>query len=149
MSKDSEKPWTEDYEEKRPPIEYLAGFVDDELSASDREMVQAWLDRHPEDAALVQAHRNLLRLWRETAPAAPSEKVWHEVLEQIVDQGSRIGVGTSQNPDTGAGVSGSSQRGRGRWMGAASLAAAAAAVVVLALFVPHKEQRPLLPKDDL
>jgi anti-sigma-K factor RskA len=112
-------------------------------------MVQAWLDRHPDDAALVQGHRNLLRLWRETAPVEPSEKVWRDVLEQIAGQGSRIEVATPQSTGASADVSGSSWRGHGRWVGTALLAAAAAAAVVLVLFAPHKERIPLLPEEGL
>jgi hypothetical protein len=130
MSRDIEKTWPED--SKRPPIEYLAAFLDDELSAGDREMVQAWLDRHPEDAALVQAHRDLIRLWRDTAPTMPSEKVWNEVLGRIAAQGLKI--------DAPAPRSLESRLGRRIRIGI--LVAAAAAVLILALFPPRKQQRP-------
>ena len=83
MSGDSENPLLGRHPGQRPPIELLAAFLDGELTADDRQLVQDWLATHPEEAALVQAHRNLLRVWREAAPPEPGEKAWREVLAQI------------------------------------------------------------------
>jgi anti-sigma factor RsiW len=129
MNPESEKPRPDRLADERPPIECLAAFLDGELSAEAWARVQDWLTNHPEDAALVEAHRNLLRRWRETAPPEPSETTWREVLAQI-DRGLKIEAGGSRTKDLG----------RGRWIRVGLLGAAAAAAAILALIVPSRDQ---------
>ena len=125
----------EDFENSIPPrdptgpsIEELTAFLDGELGPDDWTRVQDWLANHPEDATLVEDHRNLLRFWRETTPADPSEKAWGEVF-------ARIEAGTRQ---AGAHVRTSLRRGRRIRVGL--LGAAAAAAVILAIVAPWRER---------
>ena len=64
MNQDYEDPMPARLSDQRPPIEYFAAFLDGELPTDDWARVQDWLANHPEDAALVDAHRNLVRCWR-------------------------------------------------------------------------------------
>jgi len=140
MNQDYEDPMPARLPDQRPPIEYFAAFLDGELSTDDWARVQDWLANHAEDAALVDAHRNLVRCWRETAPAEPSEKIWREMLAQIEgrelkteDRGSRTG---DRNARPGVDAP------RGRWIRVGLLGAAAAAAVILALLIPRRHQGP-------
>jgi hypothetical protein len=146
MSSDSENPLPGLPPGQRPPIELLAAFLDGELTADDRQMIQDWLTCHPEEAELVQTHRNLLRFWRESAPPEPEEKAWREVLAHIES------CGTSRTYDRNTHAGGvvrsstldsrSSAPSRSRWIRTGLLALAAAAAVILAVFNPHKEPPP-------
>jgi len=145
MNQDSENLLPAPFPDQRPPIEYFAAFVDGELSTDDWARVQDWLANHPEDAALVDAHRNLVRCWRETAPAEPSEKIWREMLAQIEgrelkteDRGSRTG---DRNARPGVDAP------RRRWIRIGLLGGVAAAALILALVVPGRDQEDKTPSD--
>jgi hypothetical protein len=124
----------EDFESPVPPrdptgpsIEELTAFLDGELSPEDWTRVQDWLASHPDDAALVQDHRDFLGLWRETTPAEPSEKAWGEAFARIDAQSHQAGVNVR-----------TSLR-RGRRIRVGLLGAAAAAAVILAIIAPWRE----------
>jgi hypothetical protein len=139
MSNDSENPLLGPHPSQRPPIELLAAFLDGELTADDRQIVQDWLVAHPEEAELVQAHRNLLRFWRQTAPPEPGERAWREVLAQIESCGAARIVDHNAHVRLSRVDSRSTRPSRSRWIRAGLLALAAAAVVLLAVFGPRKE----------
>jgi hypothetical protein len=147
MSCDSENPLLGRHPGQRPPIELLAAFLDGELSADDRQHVQDWLAIHPEEAELLQAHRNLLRVWRQAAPPEPSEKAWREVLAQIEHPGTLRIADRNTHADGRSSTfdSRSSRPSRSRWIRSGLLALAAAAAVLLAVLGPRKEVPPPRP----
>jgi hypothetical protein len=151
MSSDSKDSLWERLPGQRPPIEFLAAFLDGELSADDRQFVQNWLAAHPEEAEVVQTHRNLLRFWREAAPPEPAEKAWREVLAQIESCGTPgMGVQRTHGADVVRSSSLDSRFSaptRSRWIRVGLLALAAAAAVLLAVFGSRKELPP--PADPL
>src|SRR5439155_11335577 len=121
----------------------LAAFLDGELSADDRRRVQDWLATHPEEAALVQAHRNLLRVWREAAPPEPGEKAWREVLAQIEIPGAlRIARNTHADGRSSTLDQRSLRPSRNRRVPSGIVALDAAAPVLLAVFGPLREVPP-------
>jgi hypothetical protein len=110
-----------------PSIEELAAFLDGELAPDDWTRVQDWLANHPQDAGLMEDHRNFLRFWQESAPAEPSEKAWGNVF-------ARIEAGSHQ-----AGANLRTALRRGRRIRVGLLGAAAAAAVILAIVAPWRE----------
>jgi AcrR family transcriptional regulator len=118
-------------EEPEPTPEQLAAYADGELDGRPaleplRRRVEAWLARHPDAAAEVEAQRRLARLWQATPPPEPSEAAWNDVLERL----ERV-------PRTPA------ETGRRRaaarvalWAGAALAASAAAVWLALTLSRP-------------
>jgi ferric-dicitrate binding protein FerR (iron transport regulator) len=137
MNQDSENLLPALFPDQRPPIEYFAAFLDGELSTDDWAKVQDWLANHPEDAALVEAHRDLVRCWRETAPAEPSERAWREVFARIERRGLKIEDRGSRTKDLS----------RGRWIRIGLLGGVAAAALILALVVPGQDQEDKTPSD--
>jgi hypothetical protein len=137
MNQDSENLLPAPFPDQRPPIEYFAAFLDGELSTDDWARVQDWLANHPEDAALVDAHRDLVRCWRETAPAEPSERAWREVFARIERRGLKIEDRGSRTKDLS----------RGRWIRIGLLGGVAAAALILALVVPGRDQEDKTPSD--
>jgi hypothetical protein len=137
MNQDSENLLPAPFPDQRPPIEYFAAFLDGELSTDDWAKVQDWLANHPEDAALVEAHRDLVRCWRETAPAEPSERAWREVFARIERRGLKIEDRGSRTKDLS----------RGRWIRIGLLGGVAAAALILALVVPGRDQEDKTPSD--
>lgn len=74
-------PWT-------PSRELLAAYADGELDrrphqAPVRRQIEAWLARHPVEAAALETQMELSRLWSATTPAEPSPVVWARVWEKI------------------------------------------------------------------
>jgi ferric-dicitrate binding protein FerR (iron transport regulator) len=137
MNQDSENLLPAPFPDQRPPIEYFAAFLDGELSTDDWARVQDWLANHPEDAALVEAQRNLLRCWQETAPAEPSERAWREVFARIERRGLKIEDRGSRTKDLS----------RGRWIRIGLLGGVAAAALILALVIPGRDQEDKTPSD--
>ncbi len=137
MNQDSENLPPAPFPDQRPPIEYFAAFLDGELSTDDWARVQDWLANHPEDAALVDAHRDLVRCWRETGPAEPSERAWREVFARIERRGLKIEDRGSRTKDFS----------RGRWIRIGLLGGVAAAALILALVVPGRDQEDKTPSD--
>jgi anti-sigma factor RsiW len=68
---------------KLPPEALLAGYVDGELTATERSAVEAWLQRDPGAAAELEAQRDLLRLWPTIPPPEPSPFTWARALTGI------------------------------------------------------------------
>jgi hypothetical protein len=67
----------------RPKPQWLAAYVDGELSSDRRALVESWLTTHPETAAEVEVHQRLPRLCRDTAPPEPGEAQWDAVLAHM------------------------------------------------------------------
>jgi len=69
--------------------ELLAAYADGELDADGRARVDAWLANHPEARAALETQIRLSRrnrkLWKATAPLAPSEGSWARVLGRVQD----------------------------------------------------------------
>jgi hypothetical protein len=118
-------------EEPAPTPEQFAAYADGELDGHPalerlRGRIEAWLARHPDAAAEVEAQRRLAQLWQDTTPVEPSEAAWGGVLERL---GS-----LPRTPPAGPG-----RRGVGRlalWAGALLAASAAAVWLALALSSP-------------
>jgi hypothetical protein len=72
---------TNDDVKSRP--ETLAGYVDGELTPSERLAVETWLADHPEARADVEGQRRLERAWQSTRPSEPDAGTWVAALEGI------------------------------------------------------------------
>jgi hypothetical protein len=75
-------------DEPAPTPEQLAAYADGELDGCPegeglRRRIEAWLARHPEGAADLEAQRALTRLWQATTPPEPSEAAWADVLARL------------------------------------------------------------------
>jgi hypothetical protein len=67
----------------KPKPEWLAAYVDGELSPDQRALVETWLAGHPECAAEVKAHERLRRLCQTSTPPEPDQTQWEAVLGQV------------------------------------------------------------------
>lgn len=63
--------------------EMFAGYLDGELDEPARQAMEAWLTERPVIAAELATHARLGRLFAATAPRAPSERAWREILDGI------------------------------------------------------------------
>jgi anti-sigma factor RsiW len=115
------------------PPELLAAYVDGELAPAECRRVEAWLAAHPEARADVEAQRRLARLLDESAPAAPAEEQWADVLARM-----ERGLAVPSGGPTG---------GRRRAAVVAAAVVAAAAAVLLAVALNGLPVRPVLPGD--
>lgn len=76
--------------EKRDRFELLSAYLDGEVTASERQQVQAWLDHDPE---IKQLYRRLLRLRQGVrtlpvpAPSQPVEETVQRVLKRVKRRG--------------------------------------------------------------
>jgi hypothetical protein len=75
-------------DEPAPTPEQLAAYADGELDGCPdlgplRQCIEAWLARHPEAAADLEAQRRLAQLWQATTPPEPSEAAWQRVLDRL------------------------------------------------------------------
>jgi anti-sigma factor RsiW len=103
------------------PPELLAAYVDGELAPAECRRVEAWLVAHPEARADVEAQRHLARLLDESAPIAPAEEQWADVLARM-ERGLAV---PSVRPAGG--------RRRAAVLAVAVVAAAAAVLLAVAL----------------
>jgi hypothetical protein len=69
--------------EHGPTPEQLGAYADGELSSADRAAIDAWLCRHPDRAAEVEALRSLTQLWHDTPAPQPSAEAWSTVQNKI------------------------------------------------------------------
>lgn len=114
--------------------ELLAGYADAELSAAERQCVEAWLREHPEVGAELEAQR----AWgRKTAAAMyesvslPSDSAWHRTLTKVR---SALEPARPVSYDTTATL----PKRRRLWQVPASVAAIAAGLLIaIALTPPH------------
>jgi hypothetical protein len=69
--------------------ELLAAYADGELDTAGRARVEAWLADHPDARADLQSQIHLSRrnrkLWKVSAPLAPSEGSWARVFGRVQD----------------------------------------------------------------
>jgi hypothetical protein len=68
---------------RRPSPEMLAGYVDGELDARGRAVVERWLARDKDARADVDAQRRIGTWWRLSDPKEPDEAAYRETLLQI------------------------------------------------------------------
>jgi hypothetical protein len=121
--------------------ELLAGYADGELTAAERDRVEAWLAANPNGAADLETQRRFGRrrqLWK--GVPEPSEAEWRRVLNQV-----RFAVAAPQPAAPPAG-----RTSRRRLL--AALAAIAAAVLLVVALFPRGSQtvRPgTEPQDEL
>jgi anti-sigma factor RsiW len=66
-----------------PNPEQLAAYVDGELDPAQGMDLEIWLRNHLEAAAQIEQHRDLARVWQETAAIEPAAEKWAAVLERI------------------------------------------------------------------
>jgi anti-sigma factor RsiW len=115
--------------ERQPSREELTAYADGELPAGDRAEVEAWLAKHPEDRAEVQAQRQLVAWWQRQVPSEPEPARWKRVLQRIWAE--------VQSPPRGH------RRARAWLWGLAGLASAAALLLaVLLARIPDNGSRP-------
>ena len=110
------------------PPELLAAYADGELPPAEVRRVEAWLARHPEAQADVEAQRRLARLLDETTAPLPADEQWADVLARVE---SELAL----------------PRARSRRLLIALAAIAAAAVVLLALALRHPPAGSRTPND--
>ncbi len=116
--------------DRGPTPQQLGAYADGELGAADREAVDAWLRRHPEHAAEVEALRNLAQLWRDTPPPQPRMDAWSAVRDKIE---TRL-----RERSAGHGRETTPQQGRTQPRGSLRFGLAVAAAAVLALVILSK-----------
>ena len=121
--------WKED-DGPPPSPEQLAAYADGELDGRPemeplRRRIEAWLARHPEAAADLNAQRRLAQLWQATTPPEPSEAAWQDVLARLEPLPA-----TAERGRRGPGLRFAA------WAVAALAATAAAVWLALALFPP-------------
>jgi hypothetical protein len=110
--------------------ELLAAFADDELEPAARDVVEHWLAQHPNACHEIEAHQQLVRLYRGVSPPEPSEPAWTSALAGIR---SRVMPVRRHLP-----------RRILRW--SIGLAATAAMIALIALVVTHQRTGPDLAK---
>jgi len=118
-----------------PTPEQLTAYADGELDGHDalaplRQRIEAWLARHPEARAELEAQRHLRRIWDETAPPEPSEAAWRRLL-------ARLPAAPAAPPAPPAAAS--RARRRAPWIIAGTVAAA----VALFFALPATQEPPL------
>lgn len=76
-----------DHARERSFPELLAAYVDGELDAPGRALVERWLAEHPEAHAELDHQRQLARankqLWQQCQPSLPSETSWSLLLSNV------------------------------------------------------------------
>lgn len=120
-----------------PTPEQLAAYADCELDGRPEaeglcRRIEAWLARHPEAAADLQAQRALERLWQATTPAEPAESAWADVLARLED----IPLSPAAGPARSARL-----RARAAWAAVLLGASAAALWLALVLLRPAEERQ--------
>jgi hypothetical protein len=122
-----------------PRPEQLAAYADGELSPPERARVRAWLQRHPEAAAELDALERLDDLVRTTRAPAPAERDWDTAFAKV--ERSMAGSPTGR-PARRAGV------GR-RLLAGAGLGLAAAVALAVLHPPPADEPLPVASADDV
>ncbi len=131
-------------DDPRPDPERLAAYADGELPLAQRREVEAWLARHPEGRAEVEAVRRLARLCKDAAPPEPSEAAWADVLARVE---AALPAAAARRPTPRRRI------GILPWVGAAAAAAAALFLAVAwwqaAVPGPAGEPLPVVSADDV
>src|SRR5437016_1276121 len=74
----------EDREELAPPCQArLTAYVDGELSDEERARLEAWLARHPEARAEIDAQRRLAACWERCPVPEPDIVAWDDALSRV------------------------------------------------------------------
>lgn len=69
--------------DRTPTPAELVAFVDGRLDALRARQIELWLAVHPDTAASVEEHRQVLQQVRDLAPPEPADAAWEHVWNQI------------------------------------------------------------------